>query len=280
MDFIKNDCVFGGQWGPETLAQIEAQSKSIEKFADVRPIVYSLSPGGNPNRTAQAKSVARFANMYRVTGDTWDHWSMLEDHFDTAAELADAGVIGAEGPGGSKSFPDLDMLPLGYVTKAGDDHRIPDHWTSLTKDEQTTLMTLWAMARSPLIYGGDARLLGSEDGQFTLKLLTNPEMLRVSAESSNNHQVRVVEGERVWAAQGRQHETIAAFFNTGDEDKTMTASLSLLGVDGRFPGVSVRDLWAQQALDDVTDEISVEVPSHGARLLSLTELSSASAVVL
>jgi hypothetical protein len=54
--------------------------------------------------------------------------------------------------------------------------------TRFTADEQRTLMTLWSIARSPLMHGGD--LTKTDD--FTLSLLTNSEVIAVNQHSTNN----------------------------------------------------------------------------------------------
>lgn len=46
-------------------------------------------------------------------------------------------------------------------------------------------LTLWAMAKSPLMYGGDVRKLD----ETTYNLITNPTMLEIDFFSSNNMEV-------------------------------------------------------------------------------------------
>lgn len=296
VDFIKNDCVFGGNLNPVTLAQIRAQSKSIQKFASVRNITYSLSPGGGNNRTVGAGEVSKYVNMYRVTGDTWDHWSMLEDHFVTASEMADAKLIGAAGPAGSKSFPDLDMLPLGFVTQPGDSHKLPNHMSNLTKDEQTQLMTIWAMARSPLVFGGDARVLGTAKNKLTLELLTNKDMLDISDNSFNNHEVKDgfypvscppwVKGNykcgRMWAAELPGSVYVAAFFNSDGDDPyvTMRNFNKVFGVkDGE--DCQVFDVWNGKKLSaTVNSTLTLDVPAHGAALIKLSDCKAPSSIIV
>jgi hypothetical protein len=89
------------------------------------------------------------------------------------------------GPG---HFPDADMLPIGLI-----EFNRP---TNFTKDEQYTLMSLWAIGRSPLIFGGDMTKLDD----FTKEMLTNPEMLKVNQESSNNRQVYRENNLIAWTA--------------------------------------------------------------------------------
>jgi hypothetical protein len=57
-------------------------------------------------------------------------------------------------------------------------------------------MSLWAIGRSPLIFGGDMTKLDA----FTKQMLTHPEMLKVNQESTNNRQVSRDQNLIVWAA--------------------------------------------------------------------------------
>jgi len=102
------------------------------------------------------------------------------------------------GPG---HFPDADMLPLGII-----DFNRP---TKFTKDEQYTLMSLWAIGRSPLIFGGDMTKLDD----LTKELLTNPEMLKVNQESTNNRQLYNDKNLIVWTADvpGSNDKYVALF---------------------------------------------------------------------
>ena len=53
--------------------------------------------------------------------------------------------------------------------------RARKHWTHFTHDEQTLLMTLWCISRSPLLAGGNL----PDNDDFTLSLLSNDEVLAV-----------------------------------------------------------------------------------------------------
>ena len=90
---------------------------------------------------------------------------------------AQQGLEGAVGLQG-KSWPDHDMLPLGYQKPARD-----SPWpraNGLTEDEQRTLMTLWAVTRSPLIYGGRLDNMTRK----TVALLTQPRLLELNQRAS------------------------------------------------------------------------------------------------
>jgi hypothetical protein len=77
--------------------------------------VYSLSPGVGAT-PAMALQVAHLANMYRVSRDNWDSWNSLQPHFDIARDFAYAGLVGVNQAQGGRSWPDLDMLPFGFLT--------------------------------------------------------------------------------------------------------------------------------------------------------------------
>ena len=166
----------------------------------------------------------------------------------------------------------MDMLPLGYVTTPGSTSG-PDHTCHLSRDEQYTQLTLWAMVRSPLFFGGDMRF-GRLDA-FTLSLLTNAEVLRIVDGSSGNAQVVQSNTTRVWRALGDDGATVyAALFNVGGAPARVSASLEVLRVPGASASTScrVRDVWAGTSNGTATDDVSAQVSSHGVALLALNLL--------
>ena len=175
VDFIKCDDI-SRPYDNVQSAEIEALRKAIDKTG--RPILLSLSPGATPVKMGE--HVMNHANMWRITDDFWDRWGLLVAMF----ERLDAWTP-FRGPG---HFPDADMLPIGIV-----DFKRP---TNFTKNEQNTLMSLWAIGRSPLIFGGDMTKLDD----FTKEMLTNPEMLKVNQQSTNNRQVSRDKNLVVWTA--------------------------------------------------------------------------------
>ena len=84
--------------------------------------------------------------MWRVSADFWDNWSDLLKAFDYSHQWS-----AHAGPG---HWPDQDMLPLGHVAIRQERGLRPDRMTRFTRDEQVTLMTLWTISRSPLMFGG------------------------------------------------------------------------------------------------------------------------------
>uniref|UniRef100_A0A2N9HRM0 Alpha-galactosidase n=1 Tax=Fagus sylvatica TaxID=28930 RepID=A0A2N9HRM0_FAGSY len=174
VDFVKHDCVFGDDLDINEISVVSEVLKQLN-----HPILYSLSPGTSVT-PAMAKAVSGLANMYRITGDDWDSWGDVVAHFDVTRDFSTANMIGAKGLLG-KSWPDLDMLPLGWLTDPGSNEG-PHRSSNLKSDEQRTQMTLWSIAKSPLMFGGDVRKLD----ETTYKLITNPILLEINSFSSNN----------------------------------------------------------------------------------------------
>lgn len=211
-----------------------------------RPIILSLSPGETP--VSRADHVRRYAQMWRISDDFWDEWPLLEAQF-TRLENWNAHRV----PGG---WPDADMLPLGRLALGARD-------TKFTPDEQRTLMTLWSIARSPLIMGGDLRHLDRP----TLDLLTNPEVIAVNQASYANQPHFVEDGVRMWSARmPRSNDRYLALFNTDKTTKRVQVRLDMVGLKGH---VGVRDLWARHDLATASGILTQDVPSHGAALYRL-----------
>ncbi|MDB5326744.1 MAG: hypothetical protein JWM57_2313 [Phycisphaerales bacterium] len=247
VDFVKVDDL--SRPYAEHRPEIEAIRKAID--ASGRPMVLSTSPGETP--VAEAEHVAAHANMWRISDDFWDHWPALLAQFKRCADWAKV-----TGPG---HWPDADMLPVGAV-------RIGQKgpWTHFTQDEQYTLITLWSMARSPLMIGGDL----PKNDPFTLALLTNPEVIAVDQHSKNGRQVFREGPKIIWMADAPQEgANYVALFNTGDAKTAamMSIDLAALGLPRR---VRVRDLWKRQDLNPAEGQVQAAVPPHGALLLQLT----------
>ena len=157
--------------------EIEAIRRAIDRTG--RPMVLSLSPGETP--LSAAAHAQQHANLWRISDDFWDRWLALRDQFVRLAAWNSHRRPGA--------WPDADMLPLGVLN-------LGTRSTRFTPDEQVTLMTLWSIARSPLMHGGD---LTKTDG-FTLSLLTNDEVLAVNQHSANNRPLFDRDGLVAWIA--------------------------------------------------------------------------------
>ncbi len=242
VDFVKVDDL-SHPYDDVQLAEVETIRRAIDKTG--RPMVFSTSPGDTP--LARGEHVAAHANLWRISDDFWDKWPALREQF---KRLHDWTPHRAPG-----SWPDADMLPLGIVGLGRP--------TRFTPDEQRTMMTLWSIARSPLILGADMTKLD----EATLALLTNDEVLAVNQASAGNRQLFENGGLIAWVADvpGSKDKYLAVF-NTGGALAPVPVELSAIGFTG---GVAVRDLWARLTRDDVRGTFAPVVPSHGAALYRL-----------
>ena len=197
VDFVKVDDLSSPYHAPE----VEMIRKAIDLSG--RKIVLSTSPGETP--ISQAKHVQANANMWRTVGDFWDSWEQLKEHFDVCERWAPYSKTGA--------WPDADMLPMGRLGIRAE--RGDDRMTRFTHDEQFTLMTLWSIFRSPLMFGGD---LPSNDA-FTLSMLTNKEVLAMHSSSSNNRQLFRRNNLVAWTADDpKTGDKFLAVFNAQDQE--------------------------------------------------------------
>lgn len=225
--------------------EIEAAHAAI--VATKRSIILSLSPGETP--LSRADHVRRFAQMWRISDDFWDEWPLLEAQFTRLENWNPHRVRGG--------WPDADMLPLGRLALGARD-------TKFTPDEQRTLMTLWSIARSPLIMGGDLRYLDRP----TLDLLTNPEVIAVNQASYDNQPHFVADGIRVWSARvPGSRDRYLALFNTDKSRRSVRFCLDMIGLNGP---VGVRDLWIRRDLERASGTLVKSLPPHGAALHRLS----------
>jgi len=244
VDFIKVDDLSR----PYHQAEIEAIRKAIDKTG--RPIVFSTSPGETP--LAAGPNIMRNANLWRISDDFWDNWRLLQAQFKRLNDWTPYRATGA--------WPDADMLPLGIVRFTQKTH--------FTREEQVTMMTLWSIARSPLILGCDLAKLDEP----TLALITNDEVLAVNQHSKNNRQLfRTDDGLVAWIADAAKgSEKYVAFFNTRSapaDAPAESASVAVTFANAGLPNVvAIRDLWARKDLGVSETDFTTEVPAHGARL--------------
>jgi alpha-galactosidase len=194
VDFIKVDDLSM----PYAGAEVEAIRRAIDRCG--RAIVFSTSPGETP--VSEAAHVRTHANLWRISGDFWDHWQQLDHTFDLLAAWQ-----GHAGPG---HWPDADMIPLGRIGRRSvDGYRA----TRFSRDEQITLMSLWAIAPSPLMLGMEL----TENDEWTSALLTNDEVLAVNQDPLGKQGVWVsrTRGIEVWGKELSNGAKAVALFNRG-----------------------------------------------------------------
>jgi hypothetical protein len=260
LDFIKVDCISDHPYRPTEIRQV---AEAIKKTG--RPIVLSLSPG--PTSLDHAAEVAQNSQMWRISDDHWDVWKAghkagnefpfgIREAFDRLAKWAPLVRPGA--------WPDEDMLPEGSLTPHPGEGQ--PRQSRYTHDEQQTEFTLWAVSRSPLIFGGNLTKLDD----FTKSLLTNKEVLEINQKAWQSKPVESLptgfENARVWRAEtgkkGSGHPYFA-FFNLDDKPTTLHATWAQLGLKGgKLPARNVFDGSELPA----AESIEVTLPAHGSAI--------------
>jgi hypothetical protein len=259
VDFLKVDCIADHPYRPSEIVQI---GRALAKVR--RPIVLSLSPG--PAGIEHAAEMKRYAQMWRIMDDLWDGWTFphpdpkstfpngVRNAFDSLAKWN-----GHVGPG---SWPDADMLPFGPL-------RPHPGWgdprdSRLTPAETRTAFTLWAIARSPLILGGD--LTGYDEP--TRGLLTNDAVVALNQQNRVSRPVTSgIADLRVWTSRraGQPIDTVA-LFNLSEKPLDIDQAWSDLGLPSA--AFAARDIWSG-ANHARSDRLRVSIEPHGVILLHI-----------
>lgn len=245
VDFVKVDDISN----PNDQEAIAEYRKAIDRCG--RNIVLSLSPGETP--LANAEDVSQQANMWRLLGDLWDNWHEVDHAFDVASHWVSYRSVG--------HWPDLDMLPLGRLREYGPNTGPRNTDSRLSEVEQKSLITLWCITKSPLMFGGDF----TKSSQAAIDLISDPEVLMADQTEGTPSEARSGEYP-VWTAPaaGGNGQYFAVFNRT---NKTYQSDIQFLS-DGS--PVMVRDVWQRKDLGVAIGHFSVQIPPHGCFMGYLT----------
>jgi hypothetical protein len=259
VDLIKVDCIASH---PYKIDEIRMIRRAIDKAG--RPMVLSLSPG--PTALENAAEVAAVAQMWRISDDFWDVWASdpgktwpqsLTSQFARAAAWAPSTKPG--------NWPDADMLPLGHLGPVPGWGKPRD--TSFTPTEQQTLLTLWAMARSPLILGANLTQLSDA----TLKLLTNADVIRIDQTATRSGQVMHNGDIVVWTADlpadSPDGSIALAMFNVGESQIVIDSSFDAFNIDSAT--YRVKDAWTGKNLGKLKSVPNLTLEPHACILWML-----------
>lgn len=253
VDFVKVDDIANTEFSPQNPYSAEKEIEMIRAAIDRsgRDMVLSLSPGPAPLN--KAEHLSKNANMWRISGDFWDRWDKLRNMFSLCEKWYPYVKDG--------SFPDCDILPLGKLCIDGSYMGDMGRDSGFTKEEQKTMMTLWAVFRSPLFFGGELRLTDN----YTLSLVTNPEVINVNQNSEKPLFVYNKGGIAVWQTK-IENCTAVAVFNLSDEEKHYKLSFSDLGIENVR---AVRDLWARKDISKCENDVSVSLKPHSSEFFEI-----------
>lgn len=253
VDFVKVDDIANTEFSPQNPYSAEKEIEMIRAAIDRsgRDMVLSLSPGPAPLN--KAEHLSENANMWRISGDFWDRWDKLLNMFSLCEKWYPYVKDG--------SFPDCDILPLGKLCIDGSYMGDMGRDSGFTKEEQKTMMTLWAVFRSPLFFGGELRLTDN----YTLFLVTNPEVINVNQNSEKPLLVYNKGGIAVWQTK-IENCTAVAVFNLSDEEKHYKLSFLNLGIENVR---AVRDLWARKDISKCENDVTVSLKPHSSEFFEI-----------
>jgi hypothetical protein len=255
IDYIKVDCISSRPYKGDEIRMIH---RAIAKTR--RPIVLSLSPGPAP--LDKSEEVAANAQLWRISDDVWDRWERPANETFPQGVKNQFAVIASwtkhVKPG---NWPDADMLPLGTLGPVAGWGK--PRKTRLTEDEQKTLMTLWAIARSPLIIGANLTELDEE----TLHLLTNKEVTTMNQTGRNQRLVGQEGNLAMWASDGGAGQHYLALFNLGDSPMPIDRPYDTMGMPKQQ--FKAREVWTGKVLNTTARKIEEKIPPHGVVLLKL-----------
>lgn len=253
VDFVKVDDIANTEFSPQNPYSAEKEIEMIRAAIDRsgRDMVLSLSPGPAPLN--KAEHLSENANMWRISGDFWDRWDKLLNMFSLCEKWYPYVKDG--------SFPDCDILPLGKLCIDGSYMGDMGRDSGFTKEEQKTMMTLWAVFRSPLFFGGELRLTDN----YTLSLVTNPEVINVNQNSEKPLLVYNKGGITVWQTK-IENCTAVAVFNLSDEEKHYKLSFLNFGIENVR---AVRDLWARKDIPKCENDVAVSLKPHSSEFFEI-----------
>jgi hypothetical protein len=255
VDFIKYDDIVPFP------KEVEAVTIAIQQCG--RPIMLSLSPGGNVEESAL--DLYKEANMLRVTHDIWDEQLGIDQSFAAWRKWQ-----GKEEPG---FWIDMDMIPFGQLQLMspkpdginGDESKAEilkkikngelsniellagkgwTRWSNFTKDQMYTFITLRALAASPLMMGGDLPSLDD----FSFQLITNKEVLACNQNGVMGKIVYENENLEIWkTTEKNKNNGWVGIFNRSNEVIDVTLSGERLNENNE--NILLNEIWTDKSLD-------------------------------
>jgi len=259
VDFIKADDIVPFP------KEIEGLANAIAKCG--RPMVLSLSPGGNVD--VNSLEYFKRGNMLRVTKDIWDEQKGINESFNAWKKWQ-----GKEEPG---FWIDMDMIPFGELqimspkpntlpiikndsNSESKKERIVNlagkGWnrrSDLNKNQMYTFITIRALAASPLMMGGD---LPSLD-EFSLALITNKDMLKCNQNGVMGKLVFEQDSIEAWNTKQKNTDNgWIGIFNRTSNPVTFVLDPEKLGLVSTFKYI-LNDIWENKDLS-IGDKETIE----------------------
>jgi Alpha galactosidase A/Alpha galactosidase C-terminal beta sandwich domain len=243
-DYVKLDGV-----GSFDIPDVKAWSRALRQTG--RPIHLELS---NSLAIADHAVWAEYSNGWRTGGDIQCYcgdpfpltrWSSVRSRFGQVAKWAPDG-----GPG---AFNDYDSIELGDGPAD----------QGISAPEEQSMMSLWAMAASPLVINADLTHLDPVD----LRYLTNRAVIAVDQDAIDARRVVDSGNDQVFAKTEKNGDVIVGLFNySGSATTTDTVNLASAGLSGSG---TATNLWTGRSIGAVHGTYRVKLGAGAVELLRI-----------
>ncbi|KAL8519769.1 hypothetical protein ACS0TY_010636 [Phlomoides rotata] len=238
IDYLKYDNCNNG--GSRPTIRYPVMTRALMRAG--RPIFFSLCEWGDMHPALWGYTVG---NSWRTTNDISDTWESMISRADQNEVYADFAR-----PGG---WNDPDMLEVGNG--------------GMTKDEYIVHFSIWAISKSPLLIGCDARNIS----KHTMQIIANKEVIQVNQDKLGVQAKKVrMEGDwEVWAGPLSYYRIAVLLLNRGSLPTPITAHWDDIGITPTTTVVA-RDLWDHKTLKTkFTGNLTTTVGSHACKMFVL-----------
>jgi Alpha galactosidase A/Alpha galactosidase C-terminal beta sandwich domain len=258
-DYVKVDWCGGDKEHLNAATQYAAIAQAIAKAeaATGHRLYFSICNWGNQDPWKWAPGVGgAVADIWRTGGDIVAPIVANTKNADRKAEFKEVlrEFDQAQHPEAQHTgfYNDPDMMVVGMA--------------GLTEQQNRAHMSLWAISGGPLLLGADLTKLTVAD----LTTLTNADVLRIDQDSLGLQSVKVAEaapGLEVWAKTlSTSGERAVLLLNRTAAPAPIAVRFSDLGLREDSPA-SVRDVWAQSDLGELSASYSATVPAGDVAML-------------
>ncbi|KAF0107680.1 MAG: alpha-galactosidase [Hyphomonadaceae bacterium] len=215
-----------------------------------RPIVFSICEWGSGRPWEWGR--ASGGNLWRTTGDIWDHWESGPVHWQQGLKAvidSQADLSAYSGPGG---WNDPDMLQAGNG--------------GMNDTEYRTQFSMWAILAAPLIASNN--LMTMNDATRTI--FTNQEIIAVDQDTLGIQGRRLVKtgNSEIWAKPLSDGSRAFVLLNKAETAQTIVLNWQDVGYVSSAR-LNVRNLWSHQIEGKFAGTYSAVVPAHGAVMLKI-----------
>ena len=255
VDYIKLDGITD-----RNTADIAAWSNAIRQLG--RPMQLDVTEGSYT--VALGPTLDKYATQWEYSSDVENYGGKgLTDYANVAKRFATLALWEpAYGGRVFNGYNDFDSVEVGNCDNAvGSTNRFgsvsyPDG-DGLTFPERQTVLSLWSLASSPLILGGNLTQLCRTD----LTLLKDRAVLSVEQDGIDSSMIVNGSNEKVVAKTERNGAVAVGLFNTTSRTEVISTTASAIGLpaSGHY---LLANLWTHKVTESGST-ISASVPPHG-----------------